>query len=127
MPVATINFPTTLPGVQMTNYGFKPGNSMIRTEMDTGLARQRRRYVASPTEFMVSWDFDMKQLGIFEKFYQNDCQAGSAWFNINLVNGVGQTSYVARFVEPYNAQTTGREFLWNVKAKLEVIGRPLPV
>lgn len=122
-----INFPTTLPNVKMTDYGFKPGNQNVRTDMETGLARVRRRFLSAPTEMSVSWELTLEELGIFEKFYDTDTFGGSAWFNISLVNGVGETTYLARFKEPYDAKASAREYMWSVSATLEVLARPLPV
>lgn len=119
-------FPTTISGVDMNQYSFKPKDKTIRTEMETGLARVRRRYMGTPTEISVGWIFSREELGIFEKFFENDLQGGAAWFYINLVNGVGETQYLARFKEPYNVATAKREFYWNVDATLEVLARPLP-
>lgn len=123
----SINYPNTLPNVQMNNYGFKPGNPNIRTEFEGGLARTRRRFLSVPTDITVEWEFTLKELGIFENFYDTDCLNGSAWFNINLVNGVGESLYIARFKEPYSVKTTNREFSWGVSAVLEVLKRPLSV
>lgn len=122
----TINFPSTLPKVKMDEYGFKPGNTNTRTEMEAGLARVRRRFLSAPTEINVAWELTRTELGIFEKFYDTDCLNGSAWFNISLVNGTGESTYAARFKEPYDAKTSNREFGWAVTAKLEVLTRPLP-
>lgn len=123
MPTPT--FPTTLPNVVMTNYGFKPGNPLVRTEMEAGLARVRRRFVSVPTDFTVQWEFTIGELAIFEKFYEQDLLQGAAWFNIKLVNGVGETIYLARFKEQYSVNTSHREFYWTVSATLEVLNRPL--
>lgn len=124
MPTPT--FPTTLPNVSMTGYGFQPGKSTIRTEMETGLARVRRRFIGAPTEVKVMWKLSREELGIFEKFYEEDAQAGAAWFYINLVNGTGESQYLARFKEEYSAMAAHREHSWEVSATLEVQSRPLP-
>jgi hypothetical protein len=124
MPPA--NYPTTLPNVQMDDYAFKPGNTNIRTEMETGLAKVRRRFISAPTEIKVVWQFTIAQLAIFEKFYEVDCLNGANWFYISLVNGMGQTTYLARFKDTYEAKASHREFGWSVSATLEVLTRPLP-
>ena len=122
--MATPVFPATLPGVSMNGMGFKPDTGFIRSEMEAGPARQRQRFASTPTVFTVTWTFTRAQLAIFEKFYQLDLAGGSAWFNIDLVNGVGKTTYVARFKETYSAQTSTREFYWNVTGTLETLARP---
>lgn len=119
-------FPSTLPNVSMERYGFTPVNPNIRTEMEAGLTRVRRRYVSVPTEMTVTWQFSLNELGIFEKFYDQDINNGAAWFYINLVNGMGETTYLARFKEPYSAKTSAREYYWDVSATLETLERPLP-
>ena len=118
-------FPTTIPGVIMDGMGFKPDAGFIRTDMEGGLARQRQRYTQTPTVFNVSWTFTRAQLAEFEKFYDVTIAGGSAWFTIDLVNGMGKTNYTARFKEPYSAQTAAREHYWTVTASLETLSRPL--
>ncbi|CAB4122137.1 hypothetical protein UFOVP26_90 [uncultured Caudovirales phage] len=124
--MATLTFPSTLPGVLSNSYGFKPQSAIVRTEVDAGYARVRRRFNQAPTEIDVKWNFTQTQLGIFEKFFENDLYDGASWFYINLFNGTGQSTYTARFKTPYSASTIAREFMWEVTATLEVMARPLP-
>lgn len=118
-------YPSTLPNVKMQGYGYKPGNPNIRTEMESGYSRVRRRFLNAPTEMKVSWSFSLAELGIFEKFYEKELFAGSAWFHIKLVNGTGESTYLARFTEPYDVKTEAKEFRWSVSATLETLDRPL--
>lgn len=123
MPTPT--FPASLPNVVMTNYGFTPTNATIRTEMETGAARVRRRFLSAPTDFKVMWKFTMAELGMFENFFEDDIHAGAGWFNINLVNGFGEQQYLARFKDGvYDAAAAHREYHWEVTATLEVVSRP---
>ena len=125
--MTTPTFPSTLPNVLMnSSYGFKAGNTNQRTEMDSGPARVRRTQNKAVTSFTVSWILTLAELGLFEKFYETDCLSGSIWFNISLVNGVGETTYLARFTEPYSVKSSLREFEWSVTATLETFSRPLP-
>ena len=45
----TINFPKTLPYPTVQGYAIKPGEAIVRTEMEAGPARQRRRYTQTPS------------------------------------------------------------------------------
>lgn len=123
--MTTPTYPSSLPNVRMQGYGFRPGNPNIRTDMESGFARVRRRFLNAPTEMKVSWSFTLAELGIFEKFYEQDLSAGSAWFYINLVNGAGETQYLARFTESYDVKTEAKEFVWTVTATLETLTKPL--
>lgn len=124
--MATQTFPSTLPGVSVHNYSFTPQSAVVRTEVDAGFARVRRRFTQTPTEINVTWNFTRTQLGIFEKFFENDIYDGSAWFYIDLFNGTGKSTYTARFKAPYTAKTIAREYMFEVTATLEVLSRPLP-
>lgn len=123
--MTTPSFPTTLPGVLIGQHSFAPIDTTIRTEMDAGLARTRRRFLGTPTEYDVKWKFTRAQLGTFEKFYANDIANGASWFNIKLVNGAGETTCLARFKGTYSVSSETREFMWLVSAKLEVVTRAL--
>ena len=50
----TINFPKTLPYPTVQGYAIKPGEAIVRTEMEAGPARQRRRMVHHHT-FRRHW------------------------------------------------------------------------
>jgi hypothetical protein len=123
--MAAVDFPATLPKVDMKNYSYKTMDQNIRTDMEVGLARVRRRFLASPMEIRVTWELTAVELGIFEKFYETDINAGASWFNIPVVNGAGETIVEARFKEPPSVGTSAKEFAWKVNAVLETIDRPL--
>ena len=44
-----------LPLPLQDGYGFKSVDNLLRTEMVTGLARQRRRFVSTPASVSVKW------------------------------------------------------------------------
>lgn len=117
-------FPESLPGVSLGSYSFTPVTSTIRTDMEAGVARTRRRFVSAPTDYKVVWKFTMSELAIFEEFYKDQLFDGASWFELNLVNGVGQNTVVARFKEPFNAQADAKEFFWLVTATIEAADRP---
>lgn len=105
----------------MSSYSIKPMNNVLRTEMEAGPARTRRRYISVPVEVKASWRLTLSQLQTFQAFFKNDIFDGAAWFNIKVVDGRGEATYKARFKEPYEASTEAREHLWSVSATLEVM------
>lgn len=119
--MSTPNFPPSLPGMLMRNYSLKPLNNVSRTEMESGPARMRRRYISVPTEVSVRWLFSRAELNTFQTFYREQIFDGAAWFNIKVVDGRGEGTFKARFKEPYRAATEAREHLWSVEATLEVM------
>ena len=80
----TINFPKTLPYPTVQGYAIKPGEAIVRTEMEAGPARQRRRYTQTPSRITVKWIFNLEQFAVFEAWYKYYAQEGGEWFYITL-------------------------------------------
>lgn len=124
MPIPS--FPTNIPKVFMGQYSYKADNNVVRTEMESGLARQRRRSIFKTVKFNVKWIFSRSELAIFEKFYSEEIYDGAGWFNIKLVNGTGESEYKARFVaDSVETQTVANEHVWEVTGVLETVGMPI--
>lgn len=119
-------FPPALPACRVGDgYGYKPGESFARTNMDSGYARQRRRFVSTPTAVTVKWRFTTAELGVFERFWNNEIQDGAAWFSVRLPNGQGMTAVRARFTEVYQVSGTDSPGAFDVAGKLETLSMPV--
>ena len=113
------NFPATLPAPSIDGYSIAPDKSMIRTDMDTGPARQRQIFTSFPTMVSCGFKFTPAQMTEFRSFYMTDVNTGADWFRMSLDIGDGVTEYDVRFVEPWNAtRLPGAN--WSVSVKLEV-------
>lgn len=115
----------------ITNYGIEPQDAVARTDMDSGPARQRRRWTTTPTEFPVTFKLSRYQLAIFEGWFDNFADAGAAYFNITLLSGVGLASHEVRFkgkaykANPWNADDDANAEWWRVTAVFEARNRPV--
>jgi len=113
------NFPATLPAPSIDGYSINPEKSFIRTEMDTGPARQRQIFTAMPTTVSCGFKFTPAQMTEFRAFYMTDVNTGADWFRMSLDVGDGLLEYDVRFVEPWSAnRLPGAN--WSVSANLEV-------
>lgn len=118
--MATIDFPVGLPMPLRNGYDTNHVSPMMRTEMQTGRARQRRRYTSVPTMASVSWIMTQQQAQLFEGFFRWTLADGAEWFNVTLSTPLGLMAYEARFAEMYNGpQLTGRD-MWTFTAELEI-------
>lgn len=118
-------WPTSLPAPLCNGYGIEPEDQTIRTQMETGAARVRRRTSADISMVKVMWTFTDEQMGIFRDWFRDSATGaagGAAWFSVLLRMGEGGSSSVdARFNGPWKAQMQSRR-LWQVSAQLEVRG-----
>lgn len=115
-------FPTSLPTPLATGYGITPQPQTIRTEMETGSPRVRRRSAVRIDHIDVGWVFTDAQMDIFRTWFDSptDCAGGASWFTITIKSGDGSTvSADARFMQDWKSQLAGRA-MWNVTAQLEV-------
>lgn len=95
--------------------------SSIRTNMDSGITRQRRRFTTDYAQLSVRWDFSDTEFGIFAAFHQYKLVQGSAWFTINLpLGGDGMQPHIARFVDGKYSHDYVPVGYWAVSATLEV-------
>jgi hypothetical protein len=129
----TVTWPDTLPLPTFGGYGVEPVDSILRTEMESGPARQRRRYTQTPTRMPVRWRFTAWEFALFESWFKHKAKEGGEWFSINLLGGLGMVPHEARFVgrgsSPYRATPTrggpGDGARWVVTSALEVRERPV--
>lgn len=128
----TVAWPDTLPLPTFEGYGIEPQDSILRTEMESGPARQRRRYTQTPTRIPARWRFTAWEFALFESWFKYKAKEGGEYFSINLLGGLGMVSHEARFVgrgsSPYRAQPMrggpGDGARWIVTSALEIRERP---
>jgi hypothetical protein len=114
-------WPADLPAILVgSNYNYKGVDPFARTNMDGGLARQRRRFLNTPKNIAATWLFTTAQLEVFETFWEQQLGEGTLWFVVPLYNGRGEISVRARFTEAYQSNgVDGATDKFNVQGKLE--------
>jgi hypothetical protein len=117
------SWPGTLPNPTAAGYQLQPGDQTLRTEMEVGSPRVRRRTVVRNDRVAVAWVLTDTQLDALRDWFDDastGIAGGSAWFTVSLAVG-GNTlleSKEARFVGPF--QAAREQTRWRVTATLEV-------
>lgn len=119
----TITWPSTLPLPTVQNYAVQPGDAVVRTDMEAGLARQRRRFTDVPSIIGVRWLFTRNQFAVFEAWFKLYAKEGAEFFDIDLLGGIGITTHTARFTRQFDAKLFNGLF-WEVTSQLEIRERP---
>jgi len=121
--MTAIIFPKSLPYPTVEGYSIRPEEAIIRTDMESGPARQRRRYTQTPSKITIKWIMSPEQFCLFEAWYKYYAKEGAEWFIITLLGGIGLTEQEARFTQQFEASIiSGR--LWQITTELEIRDRP---
>ena len=118
-----IKFPQHLPLPTISGYSIKPDDAIIRTDMESGPARQRRRFSQTPSKIAVRWVMNQEQFSLFEAWYKFHAKEGAEWFDIQLLGGLGLLEQEARFIQQFEAGLY-KGLLWEITAELEIRDRP---
>lgn len=111
-------FPTAIPAPRLDGYALAPQDRTIRSEMDGGVARVRRRNTAPPiTHITATWTCGADVFALLDGWLD---AYGHDWFDIQLVGPIGPETVSARTMGARTARPVGTTALWEVSAALEI-------
>lgn len=115
-----IYWPDVLPKPQV-NYSLGSKNGVIRTRMESGRIRQRRRFMDEQYQANVEWLLSDAQYHIFKSFLFYSLSGGADWFEIELPDGSGGLALnKARFVSEEQRAVYVPVGHWRVSARLDI-------
>lgn len=112
----------SLPKPLFDGYALAPADPVLRSDMEFGAARSRRRTFARDDKISVQWLFTDAQMATFRTWFDDSSQAagGSAWFSIALAIGAtGIDTVEAKFAGMWQSSLQPGMF-WRVTAQLQV-------
>ena len=110
--------PFAIPVPLKSAYKIAALDPCVRTDMEFGAARMRRRTAARLDTVNVEWLFSPSEMTGFRTWYDSTVAGGSSWFDLNLDVGDGPQTRASRFTGPWSAAREGA--YWRVGATLEV-------
>jgi len=114
--MADIYWPDSLPAtLLLAGLSMQPQDNVIRTAMDAGPKKARRRYTASAKTFSGKQVLSAEQFIIFKHFYHATIADGVLRFN--FTDPVTLETAEFRFTGAYSA--TALDGLWEVAMPLE--------
>ena len=122
--MAAYAFPSELPGPLVSGYSATRQDPILRTGMDAGAPRARRRYTDTADYLDCSWAFDQAEMNIFKWFYEETLNDGLEWFDMDVdvggqENVIGKQTYECRFRRVYQARARLCN-QWTVSGSLEL-------
>lgn len=110
-------WPSTLPNYVLSDgYRYQQKSMLLRTEMDRGPAKVRRRSTFEPTIHIVRWLMNATELSALETWFENNLDAGVAPFQ--MAHPITGTTKRFRFRGPY-VVADKRAGNYEVSAQLE--------
>ena len=107
--MAAQSYPAQLPAPLLRSYQSSNDDTVIRTQMESGPAKQRRRYANRQETYGVEWRFSSIQYEVFKAWYKWRTDDGEAWFNINLPDGGGTFVREVRFEGTYSTSQDSQD------------------
>lgn len=103
------------------NYKVVRVPQVIRSQMDTGLTRTRKRFSINIKTVDLTWEMTDEEFGYFEAWMENyGVSDGAAWFYMDLALGDEMQQTKVRLIGSFSSDWSSAGFYWNVSAKLEV-------
>ena len=118
--MTTVSFPSTLPTATISGYSLTHYDPVVRTEMDSGTIRARRRFENVPGRASIRWVMDRCEFAFFESWFYNTIKSGADWFKYPLPVGSSNEETEVRFMGIYQSRPLGTPDIWEVSAQLEV-------
>lgn len=115
-----IEYPSQLPTPLREGYGLNTTSPLMRTKMDSGRSRQRRKFKNVPVIISAAWLLNTPQAQIFESFYRDEISDGAQWFICKLQTPYGLQNYDVRFVDIYSGPTLVGLSSWRYTAQIEI-------
>lgn len=115
-----VEYPVGLPK-PLIDYGLNIANGIVRTQMDAGNARQRRRFSQTYQQATVEWVLDDSQFQLFEGFFYHLANGANDWFLMNCTITGGDTKlHTCRIVDGKLSakRQSGRH--WRVSANVDI-------
>jgi hypothetical protein len=122
-----ITYPDSLPRPLLSSLAFKQQSNVLRTEMDSGTARVRKRFSSVPTFMDASWKINATECEAFEGFIEHALNSAVNWFVLAIKTPQGLVEHDVRFVQNpmENYKPISKKF-WEYSANIEIKKRKVP-
>jgi hypothetical protein len=122
----TIYYPAGLPRGRHSGRSYQLVSPLLRSDLVSGRAIQRRRFTSVPQGANINWLFSDVQAQAFEAWWRDQLIDGAQWFECPLDTPMGYYLYTCRFTDVYKGPSRAGPNLWAYSAELELRERAVP-
>lgn len=121
-----IQYPTGLPAMLLDGHSLQTVDPQLRSEMESGRVRVRRKFTATPTfvqgSILATTD---SQAQLFEAWWEEILVSGTKYFEMRVKTPLGHQSQVVRFAGIYQGPVLVPPGYWRFTFTLELRKRPI--
>lgn len=118
-----MQYPAELPAPIQQGYAIQTVDPLKRTTLDSGRARQRRRFTSVPSMVSVQWIMTTGQAQLFEAWFKLTINDGASWFDMPLKTALGCDTEQVRLTGIYSGPTLVSGTLLRYSAEIEIFER----
>lgn len=116
-------YPSQLPAALQVGYRVQTVSPLIRTPLDSGRARQRRRFTSVPQMVTLEWILRNGEAQLFEAWFKFTITDGSDWFDMPVKTANGCQIEQVRFTDIYSGPSMISSQLLRYSAEVEIFER----
>ncbi|MBB1452376.1 hypothetical protein H5159_15120 [Pseudoalteromonas sp. SG43-1] len=115
-----VKYPKDLKLPLVSSHRLSQNSNLLRTDMASGRARQRKRFQSVPTTMGATWKLNKYQAQILEGFVTHGVKEAVNWFLMPVRTPQGLIEHEVRFINSPLESCTYNGGFWNYSANIEV-------
>ncbi|MBG9991604.1 hypothetical protein [Pseudoalteromonas sp. NZS37] len=115
-----IKYPKDLKLPLVSSHRLSQNSNLLRTDMASGRARQRKRFQSVPTTMSATWKLNPYQAQLLEGFVTHGVNDAVNWFLMPIRTPQGLIEHEVRFIKSPLESCTYNGGFWNYSANIEI-------
>ena len=115
-----IKYPNDLKLPLVSSHRLSQNSNLLRTDMASGRARQRKRFQSVPTTMGATWKLNKYQAQILEGFVTHGVNDAVNWFLMPVRTPQGLIEHEVRFINSPLESCIYNGGFWNYSANIEI-------
>jgi hypothetical protein len=115
-----VKYPKDLKLPLVSSHRLSQNSNLLRTDMASGRARQRKRFQSVPTTMGATWKLNKYQAQILEGFVTHGVNDAVNWFLMPVRTPQGLIEHEVRFINSPLESCTYNGGFWNYSANIEI-------
>ncbi|MBE0379173.1 hypothetical protein [Pseudoalteromonas prydzensis] len=115
-----VRYPKDLKLPLVSSHQLSQNSNLLRTNMASGRARQRKRFQSVPTTMSATWKLNKYQAQILEGFVTHGVNDAVNWFLMPVRTPEGLIEHEVRFKQSPLESVSFNGGFWNYSANIEI-------